>query len=158
MSYDLIGVRLAPGEDPQTAVDRLEELADDDTQPGDPAWAQIERLGDALAALSDASEVEDVDGGVEVSLNEFQIHVYEHEATVTIPYWEGTGAEALAQVDRYLEVLRGAGFTVWDPQTEQVVGDRGDVAAGFAASMDAVRPVLEAAEAPRRRRWPFGRR
>ena len=50
MSYDLVGVRVQDGESVEDAVERLEELADDDTPPTDAEWDGMRSLGDRLTA------------------------------------------------------------------------------------------------------------
>jgi len=78
------------------------------------AGASLERLAEAIAAV-DAEY--DSDDGIEVSLDSDQ-------ATISVPYWyEGEQAEAVMErIQRYAAVLTEVGgYTVWDPQTEEVV-------------------------------------
>ncbi len=161
MSYDLTGFRPLPGESPEEAVERLEERAGDERPPSEAAWAEIRRIADALEAVAGGERFELTGhGGIELTLERFQVSVFEHEAGVTIPYWDGTGEAEFTQVEGHLAVFRAAGFVIWDPQTEEVV-EPGAAGNGFAPSLEAVRPILErqpSAPPPKQRRWPFGRR
>jgi hypothetical protein len=165
MSYDLIGIRLQRGETPEQGRDRLEELAEDETPPGDAAWAEMLRTAERLAAVDPYAErFESRDGGViEFTNDRFQVAVYEHESSVTVPYWsDGTDDPFAAPVASYLDVLRAAGFTIYDPQTEEIVpagGAAQAVADGYRRSAEVALPALDQAIAEgerRHRRWrPF---
>lgn len=170
MSYDLTGWRALPGEDPDAAMDRLEELAGDDTPPDDAAWAEIERIGALLAEVDPSAGVhrDRARGYVEVSNDRFQVSVYEHECAVSIPYWTDDVGAWGPTLDAYVTVFREAGFTVHDPQTGRDVEVGDEIGLGYRTSAEAVLPVLAqyaagstpAAPTPqpqRRRWWPFGR-
>lgn len=165
MSYDLIGMRLHSGETAEQGRDRLEALAEDQRAPGDAAWAEMLRTAEQLAAVDRSAErFESRDGGViEFTTDRFQVAVYEHESSVTVAYWsDGTDDPFAARVAPYLDVLRAAGFTMYDPQTEKIVsaaGASGAVAGGYRSSAQVALPALDRAVAEgerRHRRWrPF---
>ena len=144
---------------------RLDELAADETPPGDAAWAEMLRTAEQLAAVDRSAErFESRDGGViEFTTDRFQVAVYEHESSVAVPYWsDGIDDPFAARVASYLDVLRAAGFTIYDPQTEEIVpaaGASGAVADGYRSSAEVALPALEQAIAKgerRHRSWrPF---
>ena len=97
--------------------------------------ASLERVAEAIAAVD--AEFDD-DDAIEISLDS-------DEATISVPYlYEGEQAEAVMErMQRYAAVLTEVGgYTVCDPQTEEVVTGPGarDV---YSAGVDAVK----------RRRW-----
>ena len=84
MSYDLIGMRLQSGETAEQGRDRLEELAEDETPPGDAAWAEMLRTAERLAAVDPSAErFESRDGGV----IEFTTDRFESRSTSTRARW-----------------------------------------------------------------------
>lgn len=158
MSYDLTALRLAPGEDLAEALERreLELEQDDDRAPTQEERAAMGALADALHAVEPSARRDEAPAWIELTGRFTQVGIYDDEVGISIPYhFDGRGAQdALARAHAYAAVLRERGWTVWDPQVEQVVGDavprgaRGTYGVGRAA----IARVQEEA-APGRRWW-----
>jgi hypothetical protein len=123
VSFDLYFVAVSPGETFQDAMDRLEQLAAEESELG---AADVERwqtvLDQVRPLLPDAEEfageshreLSDVATGMQLSFAP-------GELSLTIPYWY-TGPEAQAIVDRLrsvvLAVEAATGLTAYDPQAD----------------------------------------
>ena len=86
---------------------------------------------------------------------------YETESAINVPY-HATGAEGQAVMERafaYAEVMtRVGGLTMWDPQTEEVVGSPGHDPAAAAEQFGATSQVVEDMAGERPSRWRFWKR
>ena len=105
--------------------------------------ASLERLAEAIAAVDAEFDCDDV---IQVSLDS-------DEATISVPYvYEGEQAEAVMErMQRYAAVLTEVGgYTVWDPQTGEIVTGPGARHA-YASGVDAVNRLIAASQ--KRRRW-----
>jgi len=149
MSYDMNAFKLPPGEDPATY-----EPDFDDTPPTPEQRATMERLAAAIAAVDAEAERHDDETFIEfAAADAIQVSLYCDQAAISVPYWyEGDQAEAvMARMQAYAAVLTEVGgYTVWDPQTEEIVTGPGarDV---YSAGVDAVKQLAE--DPPKRRRW-----
>jgi|tagenome__1003787_1003787.scaffolds.fasta_scaffold20117585_2 hypothetical protein len=152
MSYDLIALRVPPGTDPlayYSDEEREEEI--DDAPPTASEREQMERLASAVAALDPSAERYDGDDVIEFTTDAIQVSLFAREAAITMPYWfDGAEAEQqLARMTAYAQVLREhGGYTVIDPQTEEVVGDTAIAADTYAGTREAVKRIGN-----EKRRW-----
>ena len=164
MSYDLEAFRVPPEMTPDefyASEEREAASLEDEAPPTADERAAMERLADALEAIDPTAERADGDTFIEINTESLQVSLYPNEAAVTIPYWfEGDEADAVMErAFEYARVLRDVGgYTVYDPQNEQVVGDeRGTAAETYRGTMGAVRRIGEEV-APKRRGWKFWQR
>ncbi len=149
MSYDLSAFHLPPGADPSTYEPDLDE------EPPTPEQrASMKRLAEAIAAVDAEAERHDGDDFIEFdTADAIQISLYADQAAISVPYWyEGERADAvMARIQHYAAVLTEVGgYTVWDPQTEEVVTGPG-AGHAYSAGVEAVKRLAE--EPPKRRRW-----
>jgi hypothetical protein len=154
MSYDLIGLRVPPG----MTVEEFhedEERELDDRPPTDEERAAMERLAQAVAEVDPRAERFDGDDFVEFTRDAIQVSLYARESGITIPYWfDGKQADAmLERAMAYARVLaQQGGYTVYDPQTGEVV-ETGDIGAARGAYKGGRRIVRDLEGRPQRRRW-----
>ena len=158
MSYDLYAFRLPPGREAAEYVESG-EYEDDNAPPTAEEREAMERLAAALLEREPAAIREDLgDGSIEIVAEPMTIGLYARSAGIELPYWFD-GDDAAAMLERAYgcaEVLGAVGgYTVFDPQTEEVVsGAPGEAARrGYEGGRRAVRRLEEDDEPPRRRFW-----
>ena len=155
MSYDFRLFRPMPGEDPLVTA-RSEVSGFASNKPTSTAKALNSKVTEAIVAhnprlrrvsIDDTNnklryvEINSPEGG-----NGIQIHLFDAEAGVTIPYsHEGpTAAEVFREVWSYLEIIhREAGYLVYDSQAGRVFDPSavGEQSAALASYVIAVRQV-----------------
>jgi hypothetical protein len=170
VSYDVMFYALAPGDDPDEALERLLE----DEPPRDP---QLEaELARVLTETEPSLEpVRDEQGVVQLDGPEMQAYLEPGHLLVTIPYWESVDLPAHL---RRLEAIAGAlrewrGWVAFDPQLGrrlELPADAPEVERRFAAGVATAQAVAEGEQpgevyrpkpppaAGRRRWWPPWRR
>lgn len=124
MSYDILLVDRAEGEDFEDAVERWEALVEaDEPVPPERSAAlreQLDRIAARLAALGawERHEGEDVSGLAGESLP-ISVDLEAHGATISYPYWDQDDRAAfhrtVAEVVRI--TVEETGLEAWDPQT-----------------------------------------
>ena len=161
MSYDLDAVRLPAG----MAIEEFyesgarEELAEDDTPPTPGEREEMERLATALQAVDGSAERFDGDDVIDINDQFVQVSVYAKEAGISIPY-HFDGPEAQAATSRalaYARVLREVGgYTIYDPQTEEVVDGSHSTLGEYAGGRAATKRIAdEMASSDSPPRWKF---
>lgn len=159
MSYDFVARRVPPGADARRA---MEADAPDDGPADDPTWEHMRRVADALeAAVPGCERWESPGRGViDLDADRMQVSVGAHEVWVMVPYWTlGSGRDGVDRVDAFVAALVEQGYTVWDPQTEEILDPR---TAPRQAS-DGYRSMAPAAlralgDVPSPPRWKFWKR
>ncbi len=126
MGYDLIALRIPPGESADNVLRAAERRAAGNPRPVDEdEWQRIRGIADALQrAVPGMERWEDRAAGiVEVSTGRLQASVGCDDASVSIPYWTlGTGSDGIDRAGLLAAALAEAGgFTVWDPQADEVI-------------------------------------
>ena len=113
------------------------------------------QLADALQAVDPSVERHERDDEFELGDETIQVFVDESGVTMNIPY-HGSGA-AMERAFAFADVLTAHGLTVWDPQSESIVGsdtaERDAATDRFAATSDMVERLGEPAP-----RWKFWKR
>lgn len=164
MSYDLEAFRIPPGMSPRDLNKLLTEGAPEEHAAA-LSHEEMERLADALMAVDPSAERHDAEAFVEIDTDSFQVSVTSAGASLTIPN-PGLGHAGDTTRDRafaYDDVMTAHGLTVWDPQTESIVGggddDRASAARMFGATSELVRDVADEDREPTARRgWKFWKR
>jgi hypothetical protein len=147
MSYDFHLFRRVAGEDPLTTARAQGE--DEDLGPPDPDVERIKKaVADALVAQNPGLEAFDFDyeeigrfhdisadearqlyGHIELNCpergNGIQVTLFDHTASITLPYWHSdsaTAKEAMTEIWGYLRIMcREGGFLAYDPQLDRVL-------------------------------------
>jgi len=157
VSYDLYGYRVPAGMTAKALVE-----SDDPEALCEPMPAEDrERLAEALVGIDPSAERIDGEDFIELDADGMQVFLYETESAINVPY-HATGAEGEAVMERafaYAEVMtRVGGLTMWDPQTEEVVGSPGHDPAAAAEQFGATSQVVEDMAGERPSRWRFWKR
>jgi hypothetical protein len=153
VSYDLLLLRLEPGEDPDAALERLEGDGE-----GAPDEAGLQRARDAAAAAQErfpGLDRHDDEAAVELtSLDEakpYQVSLFADQGGANIPYWhdDERARETYDEVFGILEVVcERTGWSIYDPQLGRLVttADLPEILGMHGRGVDAVRRI--AAEEP----------
>jgi hypothetical protein len=161
MSYDLDAFPLPSGQTAEEYVesDAREKLALDDAPPTDEQRAAMERAATALLEVDPSAERFDDEQSIELTTDAMQVSLFPQEAAISIPYWfMGEDAEAaLARAYAYARVIAETlGYTIWDPQTGQVVdplGDRSDAEATYGWGYEKTQQIARPAKRPWWKIW-----
>ena len=153
MSYDLYAFAVPAGMTAGGFAESGERETGEEGPPTGEQRAGMERAAEALLAVDPAAERDDGDDWIEINADAMQVSLFAREAAISMPYWGGDADAVMERAFAYARVLRETlGYTVWDPQTETVVGDepdRGPAAEVFATTSERV----DALVAPPRRPW-----
>ena len=154
MSYDLEAYRLPADLTEKARTLLLEEGGEDHALPLTPE--ERLKLADALQAVDPSVERHERGGEFELGDETMQVFVDESGVTMNLPY-HGSGA-AMERAFAFADVLTAHGLTVWDPQSDSIVGadsgDRDAAADRFAATSGMVEQLSE----PPPPRWKFWKR
>ena len=160
MSYDLIIVDKRPGEDWETALDRVADATGADRELSPSQREVWERVAARLVELDPEFERFDGPGFIEMSLDTLgvQVSLFEHEGAVTIPYWyEGDSVRnAMQRVADVVDVVSEvSGWAVWDPQLDRELESGQALLDGGPATMSTTAHRLSEVLAPKPPWWKF---
>jgi hypothetical protein len=162
VSYDLDAYRL-PADLTEKALMELLETGEAEERAVPLSAEERERLVSALQAVDPSAERHDLDGETELGKDTLQLFIGEAGVTINVPYHglDETGRSPMDLAFAYADVLTAHGLTVWDPQSESIVGgdDEGDRRAAtdrFVATSGLVEQLGEGEPAPSR--WKFWKR
>jgi hypothetical protein len=159
VSYDLDAFAVPAGVSPEDFLEsgERERLAEDESPPTEDQRAAMNRAAEALLAVDPTAERADGDDWIQINAATMQVTLSPREAAVNIPYWGGDADAVMAQAFDYARVIgETLGFTVWDPQTGEIVDldapDRETAAARFADISSRMEEIV-ATPPPRPRPW-----
>lgn len=148
MSYDLHAYRFPAGVSPKQ-LQKVLQTGDPDEHSERLSDDERERLAEALMAVDPSADRHGEGDFIQIDTEAMQLSVDTSGAEITIPY-HGLGDAGTTAMDRafeYADVMTAAGFTVWDPQTESVVGDgdydKTSATRKFGATSELVRDMAE---------------